>query len=213
MCPKFCPMKVVWVAFSITVGTQPSIRNYYAPPAACITAVNHQGKTICPTTLPKKVFTDPTTMFELSLIYRQDWRENSTRTLWQKKNMIHFGDSPCRLVGAKAEKQWDYRAFFTSKDSLPKNWQASNLYLPCITSAAGSSNGLPKVPDFSEKAQAGRIPSCNFPMSKCRSAKAEHYTDEFLTCKIKGLVNVVKGPLCRHEVHALHPVPYLENPL
>jgi hypothetical protein len=27
------------------------------------------------------------------------------------------------------------------------------------------------------------------------------------------LVNVVKGPLCRHEVHALHPVPYLENPL
>lgn len=130
-----------------------------------------------------------------------------------KKNMIHFGDSSCRLVGAKAEKQWDYRAFFTSKDSLPKNWQASNLYLPCITSAAGSSNGLPKVPDFSEKVQAGCIPSCNFPMSRCRSAKAEHYTDEFLTCKIKGLVNVVKGPLCRHEVHALHPVPYLENPL
>ncbi len=130
-----------------------------------------------------------------------------------KKCTIHFGDSPCRLVGAKAEKQWDYRAFFTSKDSLPKNWQARNLYLPCITSAARSSDGLPKVPDFSEKGQAGGIPSCNFLMSRCRSAKAEHYTDEFLTCKFKGLVNVVKGPLCRHEVHALHPVPYLENPL
>lgn len=75
-----------WVAFSIAVGTQLSIRHYYAPPVACITAVNHQGKTICPTTLPEKWFTDPTTVFELSLIYRQDWRENSTRTLWQKEH-------------------------------------------------------------------------------------------------------------------------------